>query len=60
MVGNNWGSEQCPTKVVAEKRNLYWRFGNNGGGNHGAAPSHLSLIIGDHVAIIVSCYHWKY
>ena len=42
----------------AEKRNLYWRVGNNGGGNHGAAPSHLSLMIGvlpNHVAIIVSC-----
>lgn len=53
-------------KGLAEKRNLYWRVGNNGGGNHGAAPSHLSLMIGDggglpnHVAVIVSCYQGKY
>ena len=49
-------------KGLAEKRNLYWRVGNNGGGNHGAAPSHLSLMIRlpNHVAIIVSCYQGKY
>ena len=61
MVGNNCGSEQCPTKVWLKRGICIGGWETMGAAMTGR-PSHLRLIITvpNHVAVIVSCYQGKY